>query len=254
MINDATFTEDENRIDDPILAQQIGSIPERLTEIIGDDSIRDLARKVGISEGALRTFIKGRTPKLIDIIKIAKAKGVSWVWLSTGEGNKYLKESAEAEEAENVNESTVTYKINDFLEEYALIDGFHTQVSAGHGAIWDNEQVRRKLAFRAKWLRYRGLKPENLRVVFAKGDSMEPTIHSGDSILVDITATSLSDGSIFVVRIGDELFAKRVQLHIEGGVTIISDNKEYKDQMIHPAFLDKLAVVGKVVWIGKDVK
>ncbi len=251
MINNTTPTDEENGIDDPILAMQIGSIPERLMEIIGNDSIRDLARKTGISEGALRTFIKGRTPKLVDIIKIAKAKGVSWVWLSTGEGNKYPNEGAEVE---TISESTITYKVNDFLEEYALIDGFHTQVSAGHGATWDNEQVRRKLAFRTKWLKYRGLKAENLRVVFAKGDSMETTIHSGDSILVDITATGLTDGSIFVVRIGDELFAKRVQQHIDGSVTIISDNKEYKEQLVPVSDLDRLSVVGKVVWIGKDVK
>ncbi|WP_394131123.1 helix-turn-helix transcriptional regulator [Shewanella maritima] len=120
--------------------------------------------------------------------------------------------------------------------------------------MWDDEKVKRKLAFRTKWLRYRGLQPESLRVVFAKGDSMEPTIHTGDSILVDITQTTLTDGSIFVLRLGDELYAKRLQKHIDGSVTIISDNKEYKEQVVSIEDLPMLNIVGKVVWIGKDVK
>ncbi|WP_345858690.1 LexA family transcriptional regulator [Shewanella algae] len=238
--------EDENWIDDPILDKQIGSIPERLQEIIGDESIREIARKVGISEGAMRTFLKGRTPKLPDIIRIAKYKGVNWPWLATGEGSKYPGEQTDNEVA--------ICPGDEFDEEYALINGFHAQVSAGHGAVWDDEKVRRKLAFRTKWLRFRGLHPENLRVVFAKGDSMEPTIHTGDSILVDITQTTLTDGSIFVLRLGDELYAKRLQKHINGSVTILSDNKEYQPQVVTAADLPMLNIVGKVVWIGKDVK
>lgn len=244
-----------NRTDGPILPEGIGRFNERLNELIGDESVRAFGRRVGISDTTIRKYLSGETePTLSRIAAIAIACDINIEWLISGDGHKLKNGSAQAEAAFVSDVETATYKVDDFLEEYTLVDGFHTQVSAGHGATWDNEQVRRKLAFRTKWLKYRGLKAENLRVVFAKGDSMETTIHSGDSILVDITATGLTDGSIFVVRIGEELFAKRVQQHIDGSVTIISDNKEYKEQLVPVSDLDRLSVVGKVVWIGKDVK
>ncbi|MCH4295606.1 LexA family transcriptional regulator [Shewanella sp. 3B26] len=236
----------ENRIDDPILAKEIGSLPERINELIGDDSIREFARSIGLSEGALRMHLKGRTPKLAEVIKMARYRGVNLEWLATGKGPKHQTQE----------ESESTYAVvscAEFDEEYALIDGFHAQVSMGHGAVWENEQVKRKLAFRYKWLRYRGLNPEHLRVVFAKGDSMEPTIHSGDSILVDTSQTQLDD-SIYVLSLGGDLFAKRVQRRIDGGIDVISDNTDYKTQTVQGSDLKQLTIVGKVVWVGKDIK
>lgn len=225
----------------------IESFGERLKELMGDESLRAFANAIDTSEGGVRKwFTQSTMPSFDKMVRIARRYNVNLEWLCTGEGPKFPGETAAFESA--------ICKTEEFSEEYALIDGYHTQVSTGHGAQWDNERVRRKLAFRSKWLRYRGLQPENLRVVFAKGDSMEPTIHSGDSILVDITDANLSDGSIFVLRIGDDLFAKRVQVHIDGSITIISDNKEYREQRIPVTELGLLSVIGKVVWIGKDVK
>ena len=82
---------------------------------------------------------------------------------------------------------------------------------------------------------------------------MEPTIHSGNTLLVDLSDKLLSDGSIYVLRVGDNLFAKRLQQRFDGTVELISDNKEYKDQVVKPDELDQLQIIGKVVWIGKDL-
>ncbi len=228
-------------------ANGVESFAERLKELMADESLRSFAISIDASEGGVRKwFTQGTKPSFDKMVRIARLYGVHLEWLCTGEGPKLLAEKTASELA--------ICPSDEFNEEYALIDGFHAQVSAGHGAVWDNEKVRRKLAFRTKWLRYRGLHPEDLRVVFAKGDSMEPTIHTGDSILVDITVNKITDGSIFVLRLGDELYAKRLQKHIDGSVTIISDNKEYKEQVVSAADLPMLNIVGKVVWIGKDVK
>lgn len=235
----------ENRISDPILENAIGSLSERLRELIGDRSIRLYAKEVGVSEGTVRGYLRGTPPKLLELVKIAKLDGVSLEWLATGEGPKH---------AVNPAIQQVSIESEDFCEEYALIDGYHTQVSTGHGAAWDEQPVQRRLAFRSKWLRFRDLQPESLKVLFAKGDSMEPTIHSGDSILVDTSVHQLTDGSIFVLSLGGDLYAKRLQKRFDGGIEIISDNKEYTNQVVPAAELEQLHIIGKVVWIGKDVK
>ena len=82
---------------------------------------------------------------------------------------------------------------------------------------------------------------------------MEPNIKSGDSLLINLDSTRPIDGEIFVVRLGDELYAKRIQKRWDGAIELISDNKEYNTQVIPATELEHLAIVGQVVWIGKDV-
>ncbi|MGS3174525.1 LexA family transcriptional regulator [Aeromonas sanarellii] len=253
-------SENENQIGntDPFLRRGIGSFPERLTEVIGTQSVRSFSDEIGLSEGAVRAFLKGRIPRADDALAISRARGVDLVWLLTGESAdgeviSLQEPSRKALIINEVSEPLADYQWPEFDEEYALIDGYHIAVSAGHGTFNDQHEVKRKLAFRRKWLKFRQLNPDNLAVVFAKGDSMEPTIHSGDSILVDLSRNQIQDGGLFVLRLGDELYAKRLQKRVDGGVNIISDNKTgYETLSVLPSELDSLSIIGKVVWLGHD--
>lgn len=137
--------------------------------------------------------------------------------------------------------------------EFALVPGYRIEVSAGHGAVISSEKPTRYLAFRHKWLQFRGLKPENLALVFARGDSMEPTIHDNNTVMIDTSQTELIDGNIYVIRTDNHLVVKRIQKLVNKGILLLSDNKEYKEQMLEPNEANDLAVIGRVVWIGKDV-
>ncbi len=60
---------------------------ERLKSLIGEESILSFARKVGISEGAIRKYLNAISePSRINLIKIAQKTGVSVEWLATGQG------------------------------------------------------------------------------------------------------------------------------------------------------------------------
>ena len=218
----------------------------RLESIIGTESARSFALRAGMADTTLRQYLNGRSePNMSQLIKIADTAGVRIDWLATGRGPK------EDVQDESLNPDGLDKAL--FEEEYALIDGYHIAVSAGHGTFNDQHEVKRKLAFRRKWLTFRKLNPDNLVVVFAKGDSMEPTIHSGVSILVDISKNQIEDGSIFVLRLGEELYAKRLQKNFDGGITIINDNRDdYPLQVVPANQLENLAVIGKVVWAGHD--
>ena len=217
----------------------------RLSEIIGQESARSFARTFEIPETTLRQYLSSRSePTLSNLLKLAEAGQVNLLWLATGKGPKTGEKDGNAE---------VSVTNPEFEEDYALIPGYHLEVSAGSGSAWNGEEVMRHLAFRKNWLNYRRLNPKSLKVVFAKGDSMEPTINSGDSILVDSDRTILEDGSIFVLRLGEELYAKRLQKRFDGGIEIISDNKEYTSQVVPADELGMLHIIGKVVWVGKDI-
>ncbi|MDO6750036.1 S24 family peptidase, partial [Gilvimarinus sp. 1_MG-2023] len=75
-----------------------------------------------------------------------------------------------------------------------------------------SEEVSRKLAFRRKWLKFKGLHEKDLVVVFAKGDSMEPTISDNNTIMVDTSDTSPQDGRMYVIRVDGHLLVKRTQI------------------------------------------
>ncbi|MGN5116162.1 XRE family transcriptional regulator [Aeromonas sp. 55A] len=242
----------------PILPEGIGLFNERLKELIGHESVRAFGRRVGISDTTIRKYLSGETePTISRLVSIAVSCEVALEWLATGEGPKQrshlIEERASQDKWELFGLENGYYK-DEFDEEYALVDGYHVTVSTGYGAFnGDDTPVKRRLAFRRKWLKYRGFKAEQLKVVFAKGDSMEPTIASGDSLLINLAASKPIDGEIFVVRLGEELYAKRIQKRWDGAIELLSDNKEYKEQVIPASELERLALIGQVVWIGKDV-
>lgn len=137
--------------------------------------------------------------------------------------------------------------------EFAMIPGYNIQVSAGHGAINGEEQPTRYLAFRHKWLKYRGFNENNLVVVFAKGDSMEPTITNNNSLLIHTKIESILDGGIYVIRQDDTLLVKRVQRLLDGNLKLISDNTAYEPMVLTKDSFESLDVIGQVVWIAKDI-
>lgn len=140
-----------------------------------------------------------------------------------------------------------------FLDEFALIPGYRVQVSAGHGTLApEYEAPVRHLAFRRKWLKWRGFNESDLAIVWCKGDSMEPTISDNNSLVVHTGRTRPVDGHIYVVRNDDQLWVKRVQV-LPGAWLLISDNKHYRPITIHKDEQHAFQVIGQVVHISKDV-
>lgn len=248
----------ENRTDDPILDKGIGSLPNRLQELIGEQSVRSFAQSVGISETAIRKYLKGAIPSLDKAMQIASACNIELNWLAYGDSlstshiQRASSKGVDSELADNV--MVLTPEQHQAIsEEFVLVPGYHIQVSAGHGSNALNEEPKRWLAFRRKYLKYKNLSPESAAVVFAKGDSMADTITDNDSLLIDLNSTKPIDGRIFVVRLGDELYAKRIQKSFDGSITLISDNKEYAPIPVPVDKLDQLCIVGQVVQRATDL-
>jgi phage repressor protein C with HTH and peptisase S24 domain len=116
--------------------------------------------------------------------------------------------------------------------------------SAGGGALALEEAPIGAFRFGARWLREQGLDPAMLSAIRVEGDSMEGTLRDGDEILVDRTPRPWRDG-IHVVRTGDVLLVKRLDLGRPGVVALVSDNPAYRLIELAP---DEVEVIGRVVW------
>jgi phage repressor protein C with HTH and peptisase S24 domain len=182
----------------------------------------------------LEYYLTGeREPKVSRCVEIAKAVSVDVGWLVSGEGEMRPKP---ADTPVSLDE-----------DRFALVPLYDVTVSAGHGLLNGGENKLADLAFTRYWLNKAGLHLNQLAAIRAKGDSMEPTIRSGDTILVDMAHTQIQDGQVFVIRDGDTLLVKRLQRKLGGMVRVISDNRLYPE---FEAAADTLHVVGRAVWKG----
>ncbi|MBQ4781984.1 helix-turn-helix domain-containing protein [Pectobacterium versatile] len=224
---------------DPIDDSSKGSgFAERLNLLVGSESGRSFARKVGIPYSTFYKYQQGTTqPTLDNLIMLSAAMGVSIEWLALGSGDKEKQKESSS-----------------FLDDFALIPGYDVQVSTGNGTIaLDERQPSRHLAFRRKWLSYRGFNEKDLVLLWAKGDSMEPTISNNDTLVVNTSLTKPIDGNIYVIRHEDNLWAKRLQVQ-PGAWLLISDNQAvYPPIEIKREDMANFEVIGQVVHISKDV-
>ena len=91
-------------------------------------------------------------------------------------------------------------------------------------------------------------------LVSALGDSMEPTVRTGDLLLVDRSPESPLEDGIYLIQIEQSLSVKRLERRMDGSVTVRGDNpKASKEELISKKELARLKNIGKVVWIGRKV-
>ena len=125
--------------------------------------------------------------------------------------------------------------------------------SAGAGAFAGDERTRSRIAFDRAWLRGVSADPKQLSMIRVEGDSMLPTLADGDDILVDSgDATARLRDGIYVLRMDDVLMVKRMAINPAARrVTVKSDNPAYPSWPDCP--LEKVDVVGRVIWAGRKV-
>lgn len=120
--------------------------------------------------------------------------------------------------------------------------------AAGGGAIDLDETVRSYVAFRRNWLDRITDDPTRCTVISVTGDSMEPTLPDGCSILVDFGQHTLKEGRIYVVRLDEGLVVKR-SVRVRERWQLRSDNQAYPDR----PWAEDAAIIGEVKWVGRTL-
>ena len=122
---------------------------------------------------------------------------------------------------------------------------------AGAGATLEtSDEVLGWYAFRSDFMGREHISDRNSVLMQVRGDSMEPLLKDGDTVLVDQSDTEVIDGRIYVVTLSDELRVKRVQKSFRGFI-LRSENTRYADIAVEGCDLDAFRVHGRVRWVGK---
>ncbi len=132
------------------------------------------------------------------------------------------------------------------------VDVRELDAAAGTGATDLDETVAGRLWFQRDWLDRHGLDATQCVIIGVHGDSMEPTLPRGCSILVNRTGRRRRVGRVYVLRTDTGLIVKRLAKDDAGRWLMLSDSS---DQKRHPprSWTAETKIIGDVRWQGKTL-
>jgi phage repressor protein C with HTH and peptisase S24 domain len=220
-------------------------IVERMKQASGLANESAIAKALDISPQAMSNFKnKGKIPS-DQVIQFALKFKLSVDWLLTGEGASRWGEQPRFSLG-HVSEDRALYG-----DDFVMIPRMTGDISAGGGLVPD-DSVEMKVAFRKDWICRHG-DPKNMSLIRVSGDSMYPTLLSGDLILVDHGRNYVDPhGGLYAISMDHSIMIKRIQImHATGKLRIISDNIRYEAIDAEPG---QVKVTGKVIWFGRELE
>jgi len=256
-------------------------------------NIKEFSQRVGIPYTTMLDYCKGKSlPGAESLEKIATVFHVSLNWLLTGEGEPFIKKPIEVSHiwrgVDDLGERLFYVKIDgremqmpeseieamlgipkgsleDYIykrkaekpvqgarvEEFVYVPVVSGRISAGGGLIPDTS-IELRLAFRRDWIQRHG-DPRNMSLIRVSGDSMEPTLYSGDIVLVDHNRNYIDpQGGIYAIAMDDIIMIKRLQMiYPSKKIRVISDNPKYETFEIDP---ENIIINGKVIWFAREIE
>lgn len=209
------------------------------------ERMSDFSRRAGLNYDNLRKQAERDSLTRETVEKISSFYGYAFRWVMSGDGP--MKDGAPAIAGDDVQIMS--------SDDFAMVPVYDVRAAAGAGAVNHNAKAISLSAFRWDWLRSRTSAPtDRLAVIQVEGDSMEPTLHHKDHVLIDTTVSKYTRDGLYVIRyeVSDEAMVKRLMWDPTSGTfTIKSDNPTYGPMAgVPPA---AIVIIGRVLWLGRNV-
>jgi len=180
---------------------------------------KDIADKIGYEWHKIKNIETEKHKLTPDIAEILEQNySISGWWLLTGKGKRFLND----EEIPIVSSNNHGYEI----------DVLNVKAAAGDGIYNYEVEVIDKIVLDKAFFR---TAPDikKIKIIEVDGDSMYPTLQSGDHVIIDETKTNGVDG-IYAIQLHGQILIKRLQFNLDGTIDIKSDNKEYDTKSYNP--------------------
>lgn len=219
---------------------------KRLSELMADRgiSVTQLTGLTGVTYEMVRRYTIGAAkPRAKVMNKLALALGSSASYLEYGVGDKGDGKKMESKSSpENLN----VYRVE-------VLD---LAVSAGPGTymLSDHVEVLYAIEFTTEHAQvlFGNRDPEDVKVMTVNGDSMSPTLVSGDRLFVDISVRHFQTDGVYSFVYGKTFHVKRLQMQGDK-LAVLSDNPAYEKWYIDEKSQDQLYVMGKAL-IHESIK
>lgn len=209
----------------------------------------DLKNSSGVSYEMIRRYTLGiAKPREGKLQKIANALGVRASWLDYGEG-EMLSAKAQVDALVANMPNGITYDQVEPWRRQINSEVYDVQFCCGDGAGYaEFEPLKKTLPFDESFFTRRRLKPENFKIIYAKGDSMAHYIQEGDAVGLDISDKIIKDGEVYALFLDGDTMIKRIFREAGGRLTLSSDNKNYRDKIVDESNGESLIIIGRVVY------
>ena len=239
-------------------------------------SQEELSKRLKIGKRTLIDYEKGVSePKPSTLLKIADICNTDAGWLLTGKSNLNI-QTNKVKHAQNVgmninnynNNSIVGTKQKDFQiqspqpqtlvnkdnnDDFIKIPYYPETFAAAGAGAYNYEEAPKSITFTKTFLEdlleltiFKGL-----HIINAIGDSMPPTIESGDKLFVlpfEVENCKVREGGIYVISCNFGVLVKRIYFNpFTKELILKSDNKEIPDITISGDELDGCQIIGRVV-------
>ncbi len=200
-----------------------------------------------IPTSTLWGYLGGGEIKLSAAQAIAEATGTRLEWLALGTGPVFPSEAGLFEAGMELGGTDLQPTSGT-----VVINRYDARAAAGKASLLPASHVIERIQFAEEWIRVKLRRnPQNLAIIEAFGDSMEPTIADGDQLMLDLAVSDIHSGRIYVLDVGGELLVKRINRRISGHLVVMSDNPRYPPEEVPPSEHNPLRIIGEVVWHGR---
>jgi phage repressor protein C with HTH and peptisase S24 domain len=212
----------------------IDTLLKRILDATGISSQSELAKELEINRSGI-THARNNN-KIPDkwIVKLYRNFGFNPKWIETGIGSVYLHSQSN----------------NDVQFKY--IPKVEARLSAGTGSFECDENISEYLSFQTKWLSAKG-SANSMVAMEVFGQSMEPVIREGDTVLIDQSRKDILAGAIYAVGVEDTILVKRLEKH-PNKLVLCSDNKDYAPIYLEREDIEKVRIIGKVIWSSREYR
>jgi transcriptional regulator with XRE-family HTH domain len=178
---------------------------------------------------------------------LSRASGVSPANISRWASGKQSPRISEYSAILEAVHAQIVYPDKDLVE-YELIPKTTARAGAGSSFLTEDEPDG-LYAFRKDFLANLRIS-KNAVLLDVMGDSMEPTLRHGDTILVDKSDIEVHDGQIYLIGFQEQLLVKRLFRDV-GGIVLKSDNQAYRETLVPPEYADDFVVFGRMRWMAR---
>lgn len=209
-----------------------------------------LAKKIGIKQPSVAAIESNKPGKKArgtkHLVAIAEVTGRRALWLATGKGEPLDQKHKKSLE---------NYKLPSLADmETVAVPEYNVRVSAGGGFHIGDETIKDSWVFSRSYIENELHLPaaaNGMVILEVMGDSMEPTLHSGDRVLVNMGDRRISQPGIFVLWDGDGTVVKRLEIVPDSDppkLMRISDNPRHKT---YEVLAEHANIIGRVVWVAR---
>ena len=125
-----------------------------------------------------------------------------------------------------------------------FVDCYEVRLAASRDALLGDSTRVGCLAFRRSWLERHGLDASQCAVMRVPGDSMDPTLNVGSTILVNLAQRRRRPGRVFALRTDDGLVVRRAGKDTAGRWQLVCDHP----RRTRRPWPDGAEILGQVRW------